>query len=133
MLPTPNAEINKCIEMPVDYFSALGNLHDAKISLMEWNPIRKQATITVNDLYSNFYGLPEYPGQTPVCLTAFDVSALEMKIMTDRFPVRIQDFEVDELSSGPGWCILVNCTSSGSIRIVCQSLACSAIGKVETT
>jgi hypothetical protein len=68
------------IEDPAQYFSELGNLHDAKIGLIEWNLARGELSFVVNDIYSNFRGLPGYLGPQPVQIVLAGVAAMEVRV-----------------------------------------------------
>lgn len=45
-----------------DYLDALGGLHDAVVHSIEWNIEAKSLALELHDLYANFVGLQEYPG-----------------------------------------------------------------------
>lgn len=111
------------IEAPTLFFSELGNLHDAKIQLIEWNPIQGEIAFVLDDLYSNFVGLSEYVGIQPVRLILRNIFKLDIDAIPDKYPMRIVDFEVEEDSSDSKVRVFVNMGSRGFIRITCDSIA----------
>lgn len=122
MLPRLSNEHGGLIKEPVPFFSDLGNLHDAKIRRLEWNPSVREMVLGVDDLYSNFVDLPEHPGRQPVQLILSGVSKVEIAVIPDKFAMRIVDFEIEEVS-GSVLRISVNVGPSGFIRIACESIA----------
>lgn len=109
------------IEAPMLFFSKLGDLHDAKILLFEWNPIRGEIAFAIDDLYANFEGLPEYEGAQSVRLVLNGVSDFEVNAISDRFPMRIMGFEVEEDPAESKLRVLVN-MATGFIRVGCGSI-----------
>lgn len=124
MLPQPNKEGEVCISAPVSFFYELGNLHDARITEFQWNPGKREVMITIDDLYANFLGLPEYVRLQPARLIMSGVCRVQMDVASDRFPLRIMDFEVAEPGAGAQRHITVTFDPSGNVRIECDSVAC---------
>lgn len=110
------------LETPALFFSELGNLHDATIQFIEWNPVQWKISFVLDDLYSNFKGLPEYPGAQPATLILSSVSKLEIQVEADKFPMRVMDFEVEGEHSESTIRILVNVGPVGFIRAECNSI-----------
>lgn len=121
MLPNVDDEAG-CIASPARFFSDLGNLHDAKIRLFEWNPDQWKVSFVLDDLYSNFVGLPEYPGVQPIKLILGNVSKLEIEAVADMFPMRVMDFEIKGEVSDSKIHILVSVVPTGLMLIVCESI-----------
>ena len=128
MLPHLSNEHSHRIEAPARFFAELGNLHDAKILRLEWNPAERKVVLTLDDLYSNFVGLPEHTGRQPVCLVMSGVSRLEIDATPDKFPLRIVDFEIDEATAGTEMHVVVNLGPSGLMRATFDSIAGHAAG-----
>ena len=122
MLPRLNDEHSRSIETPARFFAELGNLHDAKIDAMDWNPAEQKVVLALDDLYSNFVGLPEYIGKQPVCLILSGVSRLEIEVTLDAFPLRIVDFEIDDTISDAKMKVIASFGPSGFIRATCDSI-----------
>jgi len=50
-----------------DFFAfveEMGGLHDSNILDFSFSPLNKEFKLKIVDIYSNFLGLPEYPGKT---------------------------------------------------------------------
>jgi len=47
------------------FLEALGGLHDAHVKRFQYEAAAALLTVEIDDLYSNFAGLPEYRGLTP--------------------------------------------------------------------
>ena len=111
------------IETPTLFFSELGNLHDAKIQLIDWNLVQGEIAFELDDLYSNFVGLSEYEGIQPVRLILRNIFKFEIDATPNKYPIRILDFEVEEDVYDSNVRVFVNMGSSGFIRITCDSIA----------
>ena len=68
--------MNRLILDPINFFNDLGDLHDAHINSMTWDAAAKSITIMVNDLNSNFQGLPEYKGKEQAYVLFIEVENL---------------------------------------------------------
>lgn len=121
MLPSLSAEREGRVDTPVQFFYALGNLHDARIESIEWNVLQQEIALVVDDLYSNFEGFAEYPGRQMARLSLRHVSKWESDIVPDRFPVAILDFEVEEDPSRLMLRVRVR-TGIGVVRVECKSI-----------
>jgi hypothetical protein len=126
-LPRPDDNPEHTLSDPRALFDALGHLHDSDILVPEVNTITREVTLVVDDLYSNFLDLPEYPGQQPVRLIFCGVDDLDMGMGLDGFPARITTLEVEE-HSGQRASVVVRLQPSGHIRITCASVACRTTG-----
>lgn len=124
MLPAPSLKSATPIELPREFFFALGNLHDAEITALKWEPAQKRVSILLEDLYSNFLGLPEYPGKTAACFIAFGAGLFEVDVSPDQFPLRIQDWEIDPDYEGSGLRVLVSFGPNGHMRFDCSGIGC---------
>lgn len=122
MLPRLTNEKGGRIEAPTLFFSELGNLHDARIRLFEWIPTGGEIAFVLDDLYANFEGLPEYEGAQPLRLVLGGVSGVEVNATSDKFPMRIMDFEVEEDPAESKLRVLVK-VATGFIRVECGAIA----------
>jgi hypothetical protein len=66
-----------------NYLLSLGGLHDAKVASIAWQPITKTLEFVLEDFYSNFLGMPEYPGLRTGRILLQGVSELSMDISSD--------------------------------------------------
>jgi len=64
----------------IAFVEALGSLHDCTITAVRWEPTSRRITMDVGDIYSNFEGLPQYPGARPGIFTFSGVSAVSLGI-----------------------------------------------------
>src|SRR5690242_8486826 len=124
MLPQPNSDEEACIQEPVSFFNDLGDLHDADVNELQWNPFKREVTIGINDLYANFLDLPEYERLQPVRLIMYGVSMVQLDLTSDGPPLRIRSLEVAGASSGPQIHIVVTFDHGGTMQIDCDSVVC---------
>src|SRR5437868_12491113 len=97
----------------------LGQLHDANITKFTWEAGKQTFTLHIDDLYSNFEGLPEYPGQTPATITFKNVAQLETSIdLKERLWIYSWEF-LDEENRKVA---LIGFTPGGRMRIVFSDL-----------
>jgi hypothetical protein len=94
------------------------------VTQVSWNPVQREITIVVDDLYANFVGLPEYPGLQRASLIMAGVSRMQSDVTSDRFVPRILDFEIEQTHSAVHIRVSVHFDSSGSLSIECNSIAC---------
>ena len=59
----------------IDTLRDLGGLHDATIQEVRWRSAEKALRLVVNDMFSNFRELPEYPGPKSGSVTFVGVSS----------------------------------------------------------
>jgi hypothetical protein len=95
-----------------DFLLKMGGMHDSIIECLTWLPSEKKLEFRFEDLYSNFCGLPEYPGRQSGAITLHGVSHLDISIETDG-SLRVFDFLPDENKSNT---VLVTFWPSGKIR-----------------
>jgi len=96
MLPTLKFEPCE-LDNPEIFFSKLGWLHDAELLFLEWNVANREFIIGVEDLYSNFYQFPEYPGKLDARLIASELLTLEFDLITQNSTMfRILKFHVNQ-------------------------------------
>jgi hypothetical protein len=126
-LPRPDDNAEQTLSDPGAFLHALGHLHDCEVLVLEVNTTKQQVTLVVDDLYSNFLDLPEYPGKQPVRLIFSDVDDVDTGLGLDSLPARIMDLEV-EAHSGSRTSVVVRLQPSGHIRIKCGAIACRTTG-----
>lgn len=96
-----------------DFLHKMGGLHDSIVTCLTWLPSEKKIEFCFEDMYSNFDGLPEYPGRESGMITLHDVSDLTIGLETDG-PLRVFEFLPVE---GESDVVLVTFTPSGRIRV----------------
>lgn len=96
----------------------LGLLHDSVVTGLAWKPTDKTLTFAVEDFYSNFEGLPEYPGAMGGSIILSKVQQVTIDIDYDEKHLFIYDFEVDD-THPDRYRISVSFRPSGRIVAVC--------------
>jgi hypothetical protein len=80
-----------------DFLAKMGGMHDSTVACLTWLLSEKKIEFQFDDLYGNFYGLPEYPGRRAGVIVLRGVSSLSITLETDG-PLRVFEFlpEQDE-------------------------------------
>ncbi len=95
-----------------DFLLRMGGMHDSVVECLMWLPSEKKIEFHFEDMYTNFEGLPEYPGRQPGAIALLGVSAIIISIETDE-PLRVFEFLPDENEADV---VLVTFSPSGKIR-----------------
>ena len=82
-----------------EYLRKLGGLHDAVMTDLRWKPAERTIELHFDDLFSNFEGLPEYPGRQPAVIVLHGVSDVRVDIETSDSTLRVFEFLAREGSS----------------------------------
>lgn len=85
----------EAIEDPIEFFASLGNLHDVRVNSLTLDIDEQILYLVVDDLYWNFEGSPEYPGERPCALVFLGVTAVGLDVDIDE-GLRISDLRVIE-------------------------------------
>jgi hypothetical protein len=84
-----------------EFISELGGLHDAKLTSLAWDPADQRLEIGVDDIYSNFEGLPEYEGPAKAAFIFSGVSKLNISVEDFQAAgLMIYDWNVQKDASG---------------------------------
>lgn len=94
-----------------EFLLALGGLHDAKVVSIAWHPQAKTIEFVLEDFYSNFRGMHEYPGLKTGRILLQEVTELSMDLSFDD---RIKIFEFLP-STGDDGNVTVSFSPSGKI------------------
>ncbi|MPN42509.1 hypothetical protein SDC9_190066 [bioreactor metagenome] len=95
-----------------DFLKRMGGMHDSTVACLTWLPSERRVEFHFDDLYSNFDGLPEYPGREPGMIALHGVSNLTIALENDG-PLRVFEFLPQEDESDV---VLVTFSPSGKIR-----------------
>ncbi len=79
---------------------SLGGLHDAVVHRIVWTPEKNILEFEVDDFYSNFEGLPEYPGPLSGSLVLQGVEHVHFDVETGESRLNVDEFVVAEAGSG---------------------------------
>lgn len=99
-----------------DFFAFLekmGGLHDAIVQTFSWNPADRTIELRFDDIYSNFDGLPEYPGRHSGAIVLHGASEVHIDIESNEH-LRVFEFLPHE---GKRDEVLVTFSPSGRIRV----------------
>lgn len=72
------------------YLRRMGGLHDAIVQEIRWNPVDRTVEVKLDDLYSNFEGLPEYPGAESGSIILAGADLLQVDVEGSE-PVRVYE------------------------------------------
>ena len=59
------ATTSQVLQDPIKSIAEYGGFHDAKVVSIDWNESEARLVVRLDDLNSNFLGLPEYKGKQP--------------------------------------------------------------------
>lgn len=82
-----------------EFVERLGGLHDAVVTRLAWLPEDQSLRIAIEDVCSNFEGLPEYPGATPGEIELNNVKQIRFEIDTSEKHLCIHDFTVEKIDA----------------------------------
>lgn len=110
-----------CIKNPHDFFNDLGNLHDARIESIFWLPEERRLSISIDDMNSNFEGLPEYKGCQRGTVVIEGVIELDIGIDPVDDHINIHEFTVEVVPDSLFFAE-IKCWPGGKIAIKFSSL-----------
>ena len=73
-------ELPAVIDEASIFLSDLGHLHDVLLIDFKFNGSKNTIEFELDDIYSNFAGLLEYPGETKACISMNEVECLKINI-----------------------------------------------------
>lgn len=82
------------VDDPLVYFDSLGGLHDAEVLSLDCNFAVRTVRLSVDDINSNFVGLPEYPGLRRGVVVFERVESVLIDIEPTDGALRIYDIEI---------------------------------------
>lgn len=77
------------------FLERMGGLHDAVVRQLTWKPEARTLRFEIEDLCSNFEGLPEYPGAVSGSIELQGVERIGFDIKTDEKRLNIHEFLVE--------------------------------------
>ena len=81
-------------------FESLGYLHDSVVERLTWTPEAGTLELAIEDFYSNFDGLPEYPGRLAGSITLRGIETIDLDIDFGAERLNIDEFVVESDPSG---------------------------------
>jgi hypothetical protein len=107
---------------PKAFFRDLGGLHDARIAAFKWDRPRRTVSILVDDIHSNFLGLPEYRGARPAKLFLREVDQLELCVEIAAEELAVYDVEVSDSADDGTRQVLIRWSPGGLLRCRCKEI-----------
>jgi hypothetical protein len=77
------------------FLDRLGGLHDARVSKLELDVAGKSLSFQVDDIYSNFFGLPGYKGPRPGRIVLKEINDITIVLEGERRSLNIDEFCVE--------------------------------------
>lgn len=108
------------MENPEIFFAELGGAHDARITNFSWDKFNKTLTIGLDDLNSNFLGLPEYQGKRPVAFVFAGVSTFDMDVQLINDQLNVYDIEVN--TANENYMFHIKCSPGGYFKYQCEDV-----------
>ncbi len=115
---TDNIEI-----IPELVLSELSSIHDAVIVNLWWDGFKKVLNIGLDDLNSNYLGLPEYKDERPVELIFLGVSSLEIEVQAIDNHLRVYGIEITNLVQK--YAFHIRCSPGGYLMFQCDAVKLS--------
>lgn len=106
------------------FVQSLGGLHDATIESFAWLPVERVLRFAVDDVHSNFLGLPEYPGVARGEFSFQGVTKFESSLDFATPSLAIYDWSVSANSAGSIRSV-IGFSPGGRLLIECQRLGLS--------
>ena len=77
------------------FLERMGGLHDAVVRRLVWEQEARTLRLEIEDLYSNFEGLPEYPGVVSGFVELRGVEEIGFDIKTNEKRLNVDEFLVE--------------------------------------
>jgi len=113
---------DQIVESPESFFEALGCLHDARVEQLRWLPEQKSLSLFIDDLNSNFRGLPEYQGKESVEIVLIGVSGFTAEIGAEDEVLHIYELSVTRDPAVIGYTVSVRFWPDGRLGLRCDSV-----------
>jgi hypothetical protein len=102
------------------WIESLGGLHDAEVISLAWTPRRAEIQMSVDDINSNFYELPEYEGRVPGLFVFSGVTDVQWAVDRPDSRLKIYDWEITPI--GGGYRSEMKISPSGRLVIQCAAI-----------
>lgn len=109
---------------PIEQFiKSLGGLHDATLTNLHWYLEDKRLEFGIEDIYSNFHGLPNYPGATKGKFIFSDVKKLIVEVKLSEVGLIVFDWTVTKDMSD-NFCSEIRFSPGGLVVVECAHIEC---------
>jgi len=104
-----------------DRIDSLGGLHDAIIMSLAWSADDRRLRVAVDDVNSNTFGLPEYPG--PIGATFVFSGVTRLEVNADLASQGMMVYEWTMSRKGPGTHVSrIALSPGGEVIVECRSI-----------
>ena len=100
----------------VRFLTDFGGLHDAKVTKFVLDATERSFSLEIDDMYSNFEGLPDYKGQKPGKIILNEVSSLNIVLGSRDDDLNIYDFAIEQKTNGR-WAACIKFWPEGKITM----------------
>lgn len=83
-----------------DLIKSLGSLHDSVLRKLVWRPADNSLDLEMDDLYANFFGLPEYQGPKKGVFIFSEVAHFEVQINLTVTGLMVYDWRLAKSDAG---------------------------------
>ncbi len=111
---------NTLLDNPEEYFSNLGGLHDARIEGVNWSLSNKKIIVSIDDINSNFEGLPNYKGLVSANILFNHVHEFKLNFSLEEHYLSIYDLEI--VSNNLDIIVNLKCWPEGVLQVRCKSI-----------
>ncbi len=114
------ASMLRRIDHPETFIHDTGELHDSEILRVEWDVSQHRVSIGLDDLNSNFEGLPEYRGLMPADLVFDQVTAFSVLVDPATDQRHIYGIDISKVSDA--YDVVIHTSPGGTITLSCKEL-----------
>lgn len=108
------------------FLARFGGLHDCGVTRIDWRIEDKRFEIEIDDIWTNFEGMPEYRGPRACRITLEGVTSIQMRIDDVRGRLKIYEISVStEIEQAPK--LSATFWPSGSIEIIFGAVVCPQV------
>jgi hypothetical protein len=102
------------------FLEKLGGLHDARVLQFTFDATQRVLRMEIDDIFSNFEGLPEYTEPRPGKIVLHQISDVTISLQSNTGPLNIYEFSIvpDESKGGS---VSLKFWPQGTIQLRCDS------------
>lgn len=107
----------------IELLKSLGGVHDATMLNLFWRADDRILEVEIDDVYSNFNGLPEYQGPEKAMFVFEQVLNLDVGVDFGVGGLLVYNFEIFKTDNG-SYSSKIEFSPAGVIRIECANVRC---------
>jgi hypothetical protein len=101
---------------PVEFFGALGGLHDSEVFGISWDALGATVTLAVSDLNANFDGRAEYEGKREASIIFSNVENVQLNCDARKGDTqRIYEIEIKKNDDRDVYALVMSISPSGHL------------------